>query len=378
MAHDVFISHAGKDKRIAEAICEKLEFAQVRCWIAPRDISADEDWTEAIRNAIGSSRVMLLVFSENANASPHIEREIAHAFYTGRIIVAFRLTNIPPRRNLLFYLGEVGWFNAFNPPPEQHLEALTARIKDLAPDPTVTCPAALPHTAVKTVGALDFSNSRRDAQLTCTSNDLKRLAIAASAFAAVYLLWFALPQTKHGVSLAGSNLRSTSSGPSTSLDSPPQIEGDASVSKPAYTLERFGLWLPVNPSPTPLVQQGSQDTPSFTPGDPWSRVAPSSQSDLDQKAGGEAEMLAARDSASVKSVEESRTRIVNRREAHRGKLRPRGYSGKFSASEGSRSAGIKRWLIALWRQSLASSKKTPTGNKPAAEKGKVTWASDLR
>jgi hypothetical protein len=66
MAHDVFISHAHKDKRIADAICERLESVQVRCWIAERDIAPGEDWTEATRNAIGSSRVMVLVLSENA------------------------------------------------------------------------------------------------------------------------------------------------------------------------------------------------------------------------------------------------------------------------------------------------------------------------
>src|SRR6516225_9707662 len=71
MAHDVFISHASKDREIANAICGKLESARVRCWIAPRDISAGEDWTVAIRSAIGSSRLMVFVFSENANAAPH-------------------------------------------------------------------------------------------------------------------------------------------------------------------------------------------------------------------------------------------------------------------------------------------------------------------
>src|SRR5208282_1498098 len=33
MEHDVFISHAHKDKSIADAICEKLESARLRCWI---------------------------------------------------------------------------------------------------------------------------------------------------------------------------------------------------------------------------------------------------------------------------------------------------------------------------------------------------------
>ncbi len=90
------------------------------------------------RNAIGSSRVVVLVLSENANAAPHIEREIAHAFYMRRIIIPFRLAETLPRREILIYLGNVPWFNAPNPPAEEHLEALTARIKGLMPGPAAT------------------------------------------------------------------------------------------------------------------------------------------------------------------------------------------------------------------------------------------------
>src|ERR1700674_5875644 len=103
MAHEVFISHAHKDKSIADAICGRLESGGLSCWIAARDISAGADWTEAIRNAIGSSRVMVLVLSENANAAPHIEREIAHAFYSKRMIIPWRITATPPKRAFLFY-----------------------------------------------------------------------------------------------------------------------------------------------------------------------------------------------------------------------------------------------------------------------------------
>ena len=102
MVHDVFISHAHKDKSVADAICEKLESAGLRCWIAGRHILAGEDWTADTRNAISSSRVMVLLLSENANSAPHIQREIAHAFYTRRIIVPLRLTNTLPRRDFLF------------------------------------------------------------------------------------------------------------------------------------------------------------------------------------------------------------------------------------------------------------------------------------
>src|ERR1700722_7678615 len=145
MAHDVFISHAYRDKPIAVAICKRLESAQVGCWIAERDVSAGGDWTEATRNAIASSRVMVLLLSENANAAPHIEREIAHAFYTKRAILPVRLTETPPKRAFLFYLGNARWFDAFPSPPEQHLEELAASINGIVQGQTITRDVKLPH-----------------------------------------------------------------------------------------------------------------------------------------------------------------------------------------------------------------------------------------
>ena len=159
MEHDVFISHAHKDKSIADAICEKLESARLRCWIPARDISAGEDWTEATRNAIGSSRVMVLVLSENANAAHHIEREIAHAFYTRRIIIPFRVADTLPRRSFLFYIGNVPWLNAGSPPAEQDLEALTARIKGLVSDGAVTGNDVPLRTVRQTTATLNYPNS---------------------------------------------------------------------------------------------------------------------------------------------------------------------------------------------------------------------------
>src|SRR5262249_13754026 len=133
MAHEVFISHAYKDKGIADEICQKLESANVRCWIAPRNISTGEDWAKAIRKAIDSSRILVFVLSKNANAATNIEREIANAFYSGRIIMPFRLDNAMPPRNFLSYLDGVRWFDSANPPAEQGLQAFTAGVRDILP-----------------------------------------------------------------------------------------------------------------------------------------------------------------------------------------------------------------------------------------------------
>ena len=283
MEHDVFISHAPKDKSIADAICEKLESARLRCWIPARDISPGEDWTEATRNAIGSSRVMVLVLSENANAAHHIEREVAHAFYTRRIIIPFRMADTLPRRSFLFYIGNVPWLNAASPPSEQHLEALTARIKGLV-DGAVTGNAvtgnAVPlQSARQTTATMNYPNSWIGALRAShyrTLGILKWIAVATSLFAVVLLLWFAFRQTKEGVLPVQSGFRST--GSSVSPKSSSQAGGDAVG--PTYSFTRFGLWQAASPSPTPLVQGGPQDTPLITPAEPSASLTPSPRSDI--------------------------------------------------------------------------------------------------
>ena len=74
MNFDAFISYASKDKPTADAVCAALEDAQIRCWIAPRDILPGSDWSASIIDALDQCRVMILIFSGNANDSPQISQ----------------------------------------------------------------------------------------------------------------------------------------------------------------------------------------------------------------------------------------------------------------------------------------------------------------
>jgi hypothetical protein len=260
MAHDVFISHAHKDKDIADAICEKLESEQVSCWLAARDISASEDRTEATRNAIGSSRVMVLVLSENANAAPHIEREIAHAFYSKRAIVPIRMANTLPRRDFLFYLGSVRWFNAFSPSKTHHLAALAAHVKSLVPD-RATAFDGIPRRAMTaTMTGSNVSNAWPGALRVphyWTLGILKWVTIAACLFL-LWLLWFAPQQAKEGMPVADNSAGLTSPDRAISPGSAPQANAETSVSKARSTFTRFGLWEAANTGPTPLARPAPQ------------------------------------------------------------------------------------------------------------------------
>ena len=100
MAHDVFVSHSVKDKAVAEKIVARLEAESIRCWVAPRDVVPGADWGESIIDAIGSSRIMILIFSRSANLSPQIKREVERAVDKEVYMIPFRVEDIEPTKAL--------------------------------------------------------------------------------------------------------------------------------------------------------------------------------------------------------------------------------------------------------------------------------------
>src|SRR5580658_8633344 len=105
MAHDVFISHSAKDKAIADAVCATLEADGIRCWIAPRDVMPGMEWGGSIIDAIEQARIMILLFTANANTSPQIRREVERAANHNVVILPFRVEDILPDRSLEYFIG---------------------------------------------------------------------------------------------------------------------------------------------------------------------------------------------------------------------------------------------------------------------------------
>src|SRR4051812_25989679 len=144
MGYDVFISCSHKDKKAADAACEVLEAAGIRCWIAPRDVGPGEYATNIVR-AIGQCRVFLLVFSSETNLSTQVRKEIERAVSKERMIVPLRIEDTKPGESLEYFLSDVHWLDAFPPPLDRHLEHLAAELKGFL-DPAA--PRGAPRTNV--------------------------------------------------------------------------------------------------------------------------------------------------------------------------------------------------------------------------------------
>jgi len=145
MSHQVFISYASKDRELADAARAALEASGVECWIADKDIKPTESYAAAIIRAIEASRLILLVFTANANASRHVAREIEAADRQEIPVLTFRAEELAPTGALKFFLSSTQWFDALPPPPRQHLKRLAREIKKLLgmSNNTPTAPSGL-------------------------------------------------------------------------------------------------------------------------------------------------------------------------------------------------------------------------------------------
>jgi hypothetical protein len=129
--HDVFISYAQQDKPIADAVCAKLEFRNIRCWIAPRDIPPGKSFPEAIIEGIDEGKVVVLIFSSFANKSPHVTRELTNAVNKGRIIIPFRIEDVPPSKSMEYLISVPHWLDAVSPPMEKHIDLLVKTVESI-------------------------------------------------------------------------------------------------------------------------------------------------------------------------------------------------------------------------------------------------------
>ena len=106
---DAFVSYASQDAAVADAVVENLEQRGIHCRIAPRN-AARRSQPDAM-GAINEAKVLVLVFSEDAVASPHVGREIERAAAKQRRIIGLRTDATPLTRSFEYFLRESQWID---------------------------------------------------------------------------------------------------------------------------------------------------------------------------------------------------------------------------------------------------------------------------
>jgi hypothetical protein len=131
MPHDVFISYSSPNREVAQAACDALEARGMKCWIAPRDVTAGESWSAEIVEAIAQAKLMVLVFSSEANASKHVLREVERAVHHGIPVIPLRIEKVRPTKELEYFLSVKHWLEAESRPIAPHLDRLAETIQGL-------------------------------------------------------------------------------------------------------------------------------------------------------------------------------------------------------------------------------------------------------
>lgn len=131
MTHEVFISYSSHDKNVADAVCAALEARKIRCWIAPRDALPGAPYGEELVNAISASRVLVLIFSASADASPQVLREVERAASKGIPILPLRIEDVKPTHAMEYFISASHWLDALTPPLERHLPKLANTVERL-------------------------------------------------------------------------------------------------------------------------------------------------------------------------------------------------------------------------------------------------------
>lgn len=112
MQHIVFISYSSREADVAIKVCEYLETNGIKCWMAPRNVIAGSNYATQIVSAIKACSVLVLLASENTNASGHVSNEVSIAFDSKKLIIPFKLQNFEFTDEYLYFLGRKHWIEA--------------------------------------------------------------------------------------------------------------------------------------------------------------------------------------------------------------------------------------------------------------------------
>jgi len=146
---DIFISYSSKDKVVANTICAKLEQEQMKCWIAPRDISPGEEWASGIVKGIDNAKCIVVVFSQSANDSKHVLREIERAIDKNIIVIPFKIDEVMPSDSMEFFLKVAHWLDAHDDGLDNAIHKLKVTIAAILDKPLA--PKSANHVSTKEV-----------------------------------------------------------------------------------------------------------------------------------------------------------------------------------------------------------------------------------
>lgn len=92
----IFLSHADKDKILAENIADKLKEKNFDVFVAHKDIETGFDWKQTIKNRIGECDLFLILLSSNFRKASYTDQEVGIAISNKKNIFPISIDNTEP------------------------------------------------------------------------------------------------------------------------------------------------------------------------------------------------------------------------------------------------------------------------------------------
>ena len=140
---EVFLSYASQDAAIATAVVDALERNGITCWIAPRDVTPGDLYADGIIRAINGAKVLVLVLSASAIASPHVGKEIERASSKRRPIITLRTDTAPLTTALEYFLSESQWVDLAGEGTEAAIRKVVNAVRIRLSPPSTTQTSSL-------------------------------------------------------------------------------------------------------------------------------------------------------------------------------------------------------------------------------------------
>ncbi len=139
----VFVSYATADRTEALKVCTALERRGTKCWISTRDVPPGANYQEAIVQSLRTARAVVLVFSDAANTSDEIKKELSLASRYQAPVIALRLKDVEPSDAFAYELSTRQWINAFEG-WDKSIDTLVGRIEQISGSGPAAAAAATP------------------------------------------------------------------------------------------------------------------------------------------------------------------------------------------------------------------------------------------
>lgn len=113
MAKKIFISYASADQETANKLVAEIERRGIECWLSSRNIRPGQDYQKEIVNALENCGVVLLLFSQHANESVEIPKELALASRFRKTIIPARIEDIVPSGSFAYQITSAQFIDLF-------------------------------------------------------------------------------------------------------------------------------------------------------------------------------------------------------------------------------------------------------------------------